>query len=693
MACFRGLGLTFTVLMIVGTVRGRWLELEPNPTSSSMISDGIHDVNLENTWTVYGEKRCESIYGFLPCADTMEEGVFLMFMYTYLMILGEEWIGRGSETLFSLLGNYKVIGGSVFRVLMAFPKIVLVIVAGIYSTESDAEYQVAFGLRMYAGSTLLTLTLIWGIYIYVNRDKLLGKESISVEDSSTKCLPLIHKLSLLNDNGVSIDKGTRQIAGMMLLSLIPFVTVELAALIKSPVSILFALIVSGVSLVVYFAYQIWDPWLQVRSLAYLRKENLQIRLLYHIGRLAKENLIDEHGNPNFKAFESIFLTADEDKDGCISHHELEVLIEKELKLNKDHISLEYAKTEILIHFDDDKSGKITWLEFKKGCTKWLQKSKENTDTTTNSVTKNLWKKVKKVAIKNKRENLTQIEMIMPTIMRQVLEKHDLVKENGDADREKIGELFSQYDRDSDRQINRNEIKDFIKPLLFRVPLEDGKVFDELAKDFGNGNNDRDNIHRHEFVEGFSKWIHKAIAHDPSIKDPRLAIAKFEKNSWFEIDTPINKPEPKTNIVFLIVGLVMMFVISGGFTQSIQQFSNAAQIPFHLTSFAVFPIAMNAKMVFKSLGAGPRVSKNASLTFSEVYNGLVMNNLLGLLTLLAIVYAKGLSWTYSNEVLTIMVPCAAVGIFALKRDTYPLWASITAVLLYPIYAYVYCVFGS
>ena len=75
---------------------------------------------------------------------------------------------------------------------------------------------------------------------------------------------------------------------------------------------------------------------------------------------------------------------------------------------------------------------------------------------------------------------------------------------------------------------------------------------------------------------------------------------------------------------------------------------------------------------------------------QIYNGLVMNNLLGLLTLLAIVYIKGLSWTYSAEVLTIMIACATVGVFAIKRDTYPIWASISAILLYPVSVYIYCV---
>ncbi|KAK9058703.1 hypothetical protein SSX86_023545 [Deinandra increscens subsp. villosa] len=717
MTCFQGIGLTFTVLMIFGTVKARWLDLESHPTlstSSSMISDGIdHDYMNQNNprdylrmggsdasvsaKTFYGEKRCESIYGVLPCADTMVEGVFLMILYTHLMMLGEEWIHKGSEALFLLLGDYKVIGSSLFRVLMAFPRIVIVIVAGMFSTESAAQSQVAFGVRMYAGSTLITLTFIWGLRIILNCDKLRGMEPILVheqqeEDSSTKCLPLKHKLSILNDDGVNVDKETGNMAQIMLLSLTPFAIVELVALIKSPYMTLFALIVSCVSLALYFALQISHPWIQLRCLVYLKKENLRIRFFYHIQRLAEANLIDEHGNPNSEAFKSIFERADVDKDGCISKDELEHLVGDVFELEEDHISIEYAKAEILTHFDDDKNGLINRLEFQKGCAKWFKKWKNDANNSS-SFFKNLWKQVEKVAIRNKRENLTQIDIIMPRIMRQVLKKHDLVKENGDAHREKIEELFSQYDHDRDDEVHQSEIEEFIETLHFGVSLDHDTIFDVLEKDFDNDGN-HDTMKKSEFVEGFIKWIDIAITHDPSIIDPKLAIAKFEEDSWAEIDTPMNTVKPKASIVYVIAGILVMFAISRAFMQSVLQFSNAAQVPFHLTSFVVFPIAMNGRMLLTSLlHTRPHVSKNASLTFSEMYNGLVMNNLLGLLTLLAIVYAKELSWTYSTEVLTIMIPCAVVGFFARKRDTYPLWASITAMLLYPIYAFVYCVFGS
>ncbi|MFS7989781.1 hypothetical protein Hanom_Chr11g01050901 [Helianthus anomalus] len=119
---------------------------------------------------------------------------------------------------------------------------------------------------MYAGSTLITLTLIWGFQIILKRDMLRGKGSLPEhyehqQDqhlSSTKsCLSLVkHKLSLLDDMGVNIQKETTTVVVIMLLSLIPFATVELVTLVCSPIMILFALVVSGASLISYFAYQV-----------------------------------------------------------------------------------------------------------------------------------------------------------------------------------------------------------------------------------------------------------------------------------------------------------------------------------------------------------------------------------------------------------------------------------------------------
>lgn len=77
-------------------------------------------------------------------------------------------------------------------------------VGGIASTESAAQDQVTFGVSMYAGTTLITLTLVWGLCIILNQERLRRKlETVPVsqhqDESSTKCLPRIkHKLYILN---------------------------------------------------------------------------------------------------------------------------------------------------------------------------------------------------------------------------------------------------------------------------------------------------------------------------------------------------------------------------------------------------------------------------------------------------------------------------------------------------------------
>ncbi|KAK1426157.1 hypothetical protein QVD17_14826 [Tagetes erecta] len=164
---------------------------------------------------------------------------------------------------------------------------------------------------MYAGTTLITLTLVWGLSIILNQERLPRKpETVPDQhhdESSTKCLPLVnHKLAILKDNGVNVNyKWKREIVAMMLLSLIPFAMVELVALIKSPLIILFALIVSVVLLVSYFAYQ-------DKSLAYLKEDNLRIWFIYHIERLVQGKLVDDHGVPKRDALESL----SEFQDGC-----------------------------------------------------------------------------------------------------------------------------------------------------------------------------------------------------------------------------------------------------------------------------------------------------------------------------------------------------------------------------------------
>ncbi|KAI3510424.1 hypothetical protein L1887_17405 [Cichorium endivia] len=683
-AICHGISLFFITFLIIDVVNGRWLEVGMFPTST--ISEGVAnkfhentpDLHMmvsnssESTTTLYAQKRCHSIYGLLPCADKVQEGLALMVIYTCLMTLGEEWIDKGSPALFI----DRVLGASVFRVVKALPKIVIIIVSGVLATTSDAQHKVAFAVSFYAGSTVITLTLIWGLRIILCREKLRGKVSAQKsDDKQHSCVG--QKLLVLCDTGVNIDKETGKLAVIMLLSLIPFATVELVIIFKSRIIILLALILSGVSLVLYFAYQIWGPLIKARSLAYLKQENLLTQFFDLVKGL---DHLDEKGVPKSKAFDSIFERADIDKDNSISDEELEILFLKEWE--NDQISKEYAKDEIFRHLDEDGSGKIDRPEYEKGYTK-LKNVANNSDL----VSKNIWKQA---TVNDRRNKLTQIGIIMPRILKLLLKNHQIVTEGGKANREKIEGLFSNFDDDKNQEIERAELKKFIETFQFGVSLEVDAILDAIMNDFNNDADRHSSINKKKFVDGFVKWIEKAINRDPTIKDPKHAIAKFDKDSWGEIDAYM-KREPKATIMYAICGVGIISVISGAFVQSVVQFSNAAHISFLFTSFVIAPLAMNIRIIITALlDAASHISKNASLTISEIYNGLIMDNLMGLATLLATVYIKGLSWRYTAEVVTIMMPCTIVGLFSLRRDTYPLWASLCAILLYPVSVYVHYV---
>ena len=68
---------------------------------------------------------------------------------------------------------------------------------------------------------------------------------------------------------------------------------------------------------------------------------------------------------------------------------------------------------------------------------------------------------------------------------------------------------------------------------------------------------------------------------------------------------------------------------------------------------------------------------------QIYGAVTMNNVLCLSVFLALVYARGLTWDFSSEVLVILIVCIVMGLFGSFRTTFPLWTTSIAFLLYPL----------
>uniref|UniRef100_A0A804MS78 EF-hand domain-containing protein n=1 Tax=Zea mays TaxID=4577 RepID=A0A804MS78_MAIZE len=70
-------------------------------------------------------------------------------------------------------------------------------------------------------------------------------------------------------------------------------------------------------------------------------------------------------------------------------------------------------------------------------------------------------------------------------------------------------------------------------------------------------------------------------------------------------------------------------------------------------------------------ASRKKQRTCSLTFSEVYGCVTMNNTLCLGVLLALIYFRNLTWDFSSEVLIILLVCVVTTLFTSFWTTFPL----------------------
>lgn len=705
-------------LVLVG-VESRALEQK---FSDLLISDGhdhvtqsstsiltLHNLSLPSSSSLRSSDACLHVYGFFPCADNIGGYIFQMIVYQYMLMLGEKLLTRGSNNIFNILGT-GIFGASLFRVLMVLPGLVMVIVSGVFADSGNAEQQVSLGVAVYTGTTVLYLTLLWGMCVIFGRTESHEKNVGYLPGtgaSTSKPFPKRGTLSFLTDSAVTMDKKTKYTAGIMLLSLAPFVILQLANIFNSlqgsRVVILIAFIVSALSLLSYFLYQVLDPWIQERSLEYFKYQNLLTEFLNHAEKCGKAKLINENGEPNIALIKRLFAESDKDRSQHLTTDELEALI-RQMESGNLEVDNAYAVNVILEVFDRNKDGKISEHEFVEGCMKWIDESKELAQKDDSKWGKSLNKRKKTLQVvqpllNKKKEELAQIEHLMARILKKIqseaIDAGCLLNDDGKPDLDRINSLFDKYDSDKNKVISQPELRSLIQTVKFgdKWITNHDMVVDKVMKDFDDDGDQL--ITSEEFVRGVTRWLNKAT-HETKCSDAKRSVEEYDKILWKEVDSMVYEEQvgKKTYklmltwgfnkaLLQLILGFMMLTYLASPLSLSTRQFSNAVGIPSFFISFVVIPISMQARKAIAAIfPAAQKNKRTASLTFSELYGNVVMNNIMGMTTLLAIVYVKDLRWDYSAEVLIMLVVCAVIGLLAVLSSTYPLWTCLLAFSLYP-----------
>ncbi|KAI5661806.1 hypothetical protein M9H77_21129 [Catharanthus roseus] len=340
--------------------------------SSTLVSDGVGKAQEPIILPLEGlasAEACKEIYGFLPCSRTALGNAFLVLVYGYLMYLAAKFMSDGSEDLLEILGP-GIVGGLILPVLSSLPDALIILASGINGSKEVAQIEVSVGMGLLAGSTVMALTIVWGSCVVAGKCDLIGSKAKDKQD--TKGLSL-------TESGVSTDIWTCYSARIMLASVIPFIIVQLPQLpgmISSSRIVIMASLILSISLLIgYCLYQVSQPWIQKRRLAYAKHKHVISGILKHLQMCALGRLVGDDGAPNTEVLAKLFNTIDENGDGYLSASELRALI---IGIEFQGINLDEhdAVDKVMKEFDTSGDFRVDLVEFTEGIRKWLTEAKK-----------------------------------------------------------------------------------------------------------------------------------------------------------------------------------------------------------------------------------------------------------------------------------------------------------------------------
>jgi len=110
-------------------------------------------------------------YGFFPDAGemTIVSLFFMLIVYGFILFNASKTISDGCELLLLTYGP-GIIGGLIIPILGAVPDCAIIVISGIGSgTVEQIQQNLAVGVGTLVGSSVMLLTLPWGLGVYFGR--------------------------------------------------------------------------------------------------------------------------------------------------------------------------------------------------------------------------------------------------------------------------------------------------------------------------------------------------------------------------------------------------------------------------------------------------------------------------------------------------------------------------------------------
>ncbi|XP_070056450.1 sodium/calcium exchanger NCL1-like [Nicotiana tomentosiformis] len=198
-------------------------------------------------------------------------------------------------------------------------------------------------------------------------------------------------------------------------------------------------------------------------------------------------------------------------------------------------------------------------------------------------------------------------------------------------------LFRKLDGDHNSYLTPSELEKLMENNKFREANLDHKTsVMEIMKDFDQDKDDM--INENEFLSGLM-W---------GEVDKLLDEAERERNKRFDYSLVLKWAFCKS-VLQMILDIAILTLCADPIMDNIIRLASAVGIlTFFIDNFVL------TTLFFKLLQ-------------KQIYVGVILKNIMGMSTVLTVLYAKDLTWKYSAEVLIAMVVCDVTGLFTFITD--------------------------
>ena len=328
-----------------------------------------------------------------------------------------------------------------------------------------------------------------------------------------------------------------------------------------------------------------------------------------------------------------------------------------------------------------------------------------------------------------------------TLMAHQLANRGGLVVNGEINAAALDTMFDQFDADGNGQVDTQELKTAL--VAMAVTMQDFAVTDadievwvrEFDKD-GDGL-----ISRSEFSAGMTYWVLEhskgdadvprsdrlstyvdpvtgeistrsmrsglAVRQPPtrSTHQPLLSTTAEDgellQQMWEEEDDDDDDDDDKDDdddeepptkfqivrksMITVSLGMVLVAVFADPMVSAVSALSKSMGLPSpFFASFVLTPFASNASELVSSLYfAAKKKKKNISLTYSQVYGAVTMNNTMCLGLFMIVIYAQGLEWRFTSETFTILFVTFIVGAVGASGRTFKTWMAVPVLAMYPL----------